>query len=407
MPSKSAAPLPAPVANVRDEGARTWIEGVQPGTTGDTWDAILRGLEIILRFRGESANLDELMAWSGDAFNLCHGSNWQGVSYLCIPTNPVANIAQTVGFEYTCVHSGYGRERMDGLPPPKREVETRGILERIWREIDAGRPALVGGVGVHCGDWIVTVGYDPDKLMLCHIGPGEPYEWMVTRGFPGNPVYDDDKERDVDGRWNGRFRGSVRPDFVGGWQDNPAYLIGERTPAPTREESVVAALRRAVELFRAPSHHIGWWGGVDYHFGERAYEEWAKALHELDYPGDLDRPLPEDAYDWYEMGNMDTQVDQIVRGREAAAMFCKQAKGVLGEAEGHLMMAAKHYWQEVSIAKGSFATFIPAYAGDDVKRVAWLSEEPSREKGVDAIRRMLDEERAAVAAIEEALASAR
>lgn len=391
-------------ATVKRKDGKAWIEGVPDGPVGWQWDALLRGTQIILRHRGVEAPLDELMAYSGDAFNLCHGSRWQGVAYLCMPTDPVANLARAYGFEYACLHHGYGVEKMDNLDVAGRRALTAELLERVWAEIDAGRPALVGGCNDgSCGDWTVVVGYDRDSPAMCHIGLGAAYRWIGVRGFPSSPVYGDDRSGGVDGHWNGRFRGAIRCNFVGGWQNNPAYLLGEKTHRPADRVNAREALQRAAALFRADSHHIGWWGGVDYCFGEQAYEEWERELRELDFPADLQQELPEGAYDWYEMGNMDTQIDQIVRGRHAAASFCLQAAGFFPEAERHLRFAARHYRLEVNIAREAFEPFIPAYDGDDESRIAWLSDEASREVGAVAIARMLAEERAAIDSIEEAL----
>ena len=228
---------------------------------------------------------------------------------------------------------------------------------------------------------------------------GEASRWIPVRGFKGHPDFGED----IVGMWNGRFRGTVRENFAGGWQVNPAYLIGEKTDAPSREERVAAVLERAVGIFEAPKYSIGWWGGVDYHFGREAYERWAEDVAALDYPADLGKELPEGAYDWYRMGNMDTQVDQIVRGRTAAASFCEAAAEVFPDAKGDLENAAEAYRQEVMAATDAFDAFIPAHSGDDAPRVAWLSDGAKREAGAHAILRMLEHEREAIGHIRTAI----
>ena len=387
-------------SQVQRRSGRVWIEGVPDRKVGFGWDAILRGLQIILEYRGTRASLDELMAYGGDAFNMCHASHWQDVAYLMVPTNPVANIVAAYGYEYRCVHNGFGSQKMDGLALPDREKETTAILERIWSEIDAGRPALVGGCNDgSCGDWSVVVGYDGDGWAMSHIGVGESCRWITVRGFEGHPDFGED----IVGMWNGRFRGSVRENFAGGWQVNPAYLIGEKTDASSREEQVTAALERAIEIFESPKYSIGWWGGVDYYFGREAYERWAQDLSALDFPADLGKELPDGAYDWYRMGNMDTQVDQIVRGRVAAAAFCESAAEAFPDAKGDLDRAAGAYRQEVAVARDVFDVFVPAQDGGDAARVAWLSDEARREAGAQAIRCMLAREQEAVGHIRGAL----
>jgi hypothetical protein len=248
----------------------------------------------------------------------------------------------------------------------------------------------------------VVVGYDRDTFAMSHIGLGKAGRWIPVRGFPGHP----DQPDDIKGMWNGRFRGAIRDNFAGGWQVNPAYLFGGEADRPTHEECVRAALQRAVALFGAPKWHIGWWGGIDYYFGQEAYEQWAVDLRSLDYPADLGREQPEGAYDWYSMGNIDVQVDQIVRGRTAAAAFCEAAAGLFPSAAGDLRKAAADYREEVRMARRAFAAFIPPHDGNDGPRVAWLSNERRREEGADAVARMLEHERSAVSHIRKALDSA-
>ena len=391
-------------ARVRRENGRVWIEGVPDRPVGGGWDTILRGLRAMMAYRGTEASLNELLAYGGDAFNLCHASHWQGVAYLMIPTDPVANVAEVYGYEYECVHNGYGSQKMDRLDLADREAETRAILERIWAEIDAGRPVLVGGCSDRgCGDWSVAIGYDREGFAMSHTGVGEAGRWIPIRGFPGHPDHPDD----VQGMWNGRLRGAIRDGFAGGWQVNPAYLLGAEVEPPTHEESLLAALQRAVEVFDAPLWHIGWWGGIDYHFGRGAYEQWARDLRDLDYPANPDGEQPEEAYDWYCMGNIDVQVDQIVRGRTAAAEFCETAAQALPAAAADLRKAAAQYRLEIDRARKAFGPFIPAHSGNDEPRVAWLSDEKSREMGADAVEDMLQHDRLAVSHLRQAIGAAR
>jgi beta-lactamase regulating signal transducer with metallopeptidase domain len=384
------------------EGTRVEIEGVPARDLGIGWDMLLRGLQVLLEHRGVEAELPELMALSGDAFNLCHASHWQDIAYLCAPTDTLANAGVAYGFGHEWLSSSVYSHEMTGLPLAERERRTGQILERIHGELSAGRPVLVGGSGDGgCPYWAVVVGYDGDGPSLCHIGDGEPYTWMGVRGLAS----DLSPAAGRSGYWNGRVRGAIEPGFVGMWRNNPAFVLGDRGEPPAGRERVLAALQRAVEVHRAPRHHIDYWGGVDYYFGEEAYARWAEALAELDYPADLDGPRPEDAYDWYRMGNIDTQVDQVVRGRSAAAEFCESAAAVLAESAGDLRAAARHYREQVAIARDAFRVFIPPHDGNDGARVAWLSSERAREEGAAAVRRMLESERAAVARIERVLAA--
>jgi len=323
---------------------------------------------------------------------------------LCIPTDPASNVARTYGYESRWLLSGYGHE-MQGLDKEARHQVTEKVLDQLWAEIDAGRPVLVGGCNDGgCGDWSVVAGYDRQSLMMSHIGIGKAYRWIGIRGV-SLADFDLDPDNGKPGYWNGRPRGTVRPNFVGAWQNNPAFILGKKTGEPTQKERVLSTLRRAVEIFRAQEHNISWWGGVTYYFGEKAYEQWANALHELDYPADLEKPQPDGAYDWYADGTMDILVDCIVRGRTAAAQFCEKAADSVPKVHQQLSIAAQRYREEVQIAQNSFGAFMPAFSGVDGPRVAWLSDEGQREAGVAAIEQMLKEERAAIAEIEKALST--
>jgi hypothetical protein len=382
---------------------RVVIQGVPHGNFDIHWDMPVRAMEPLLGFRGVDADRDDLLAVSGDAFALCHASHWQGTAYLCTPTNPVRNLAEGYGFRYSSTHAGPTGPLLHGRSYDERMELTREALHRIHAEIDAGRPVLISGAEAHCGSSSLVVGYEADRDWLCHVGDGRPYRWTPLRGVADGAV---DGEF---GLMDGRCRGTVAPGFVGGWQANPAYLIGERISDPGDRDRALKVLKLAVELHRAQKSHRRNWGGVDYYFGAEAYEQWAGGLERLDYPGDLEGPYEtngvEDAYDWYEMGNMDMQIDQIITGRSAAASFCHRSADHMGGSVGKaLTKAAEAYDSEVDIARRSFAPFVPRFDGNDGPRQAWLSDARKRSAGAKAIRQMLEQEQSAVEALEQASA---
>ncbi|HCU38391.1 MAG TPA: hypothetical protein DGT21_24125 [Armatimonadetes bacterium] len=373
------------------DGGRVWIADVADARIGADWDALLRALYALLVSRGEKVTLDALMAHSGDAFNLCHASNWQAAASLCVPTDTVTNAAAAFGYRAEALDSSYIPEGMDALPRDERLDVTRAALERIYAEIDAGRPVLVGGAEEHCERWSIVVGYDREQDLLCHIGDADPYRWTPISGVTVGTA---DDER---GYWTGCCRGAVRDGFVGGWVCNPAFLIGERSETPPeRLEMTLSALRRGVELHAAAKHHVDCGGGIDYFFGAEAYEQWARSLETLDYPADLHKPLPDGARGWYAMGNMGTQVDQIMRGRAAAAEFCRYATVLMRGRADHLLAAADAYDRECAVA----AERLPAFTeGTEQNRVEWLKDARCRREGAEAVRAMLEDENAAVADI--------
>jgi hypothetical protein len=165
-----------------------------------------------------------------------------------------------------------------------------------------------------------------------------------------------------------------------------------------------AAIRRALQLHRAPSFHRGNWGGVDYFFGAEAYEEWARALEQLDYPADTEGPFEtngrEEAHDWYNMGNMDMQVDQIVTGRSAAGSYCRtQADRIGGRPAVALRQAAEAYAAQVDLARQQFAAFIPPFDGRDEHRRRWLADRRKCRAGAQTLRRMAQHEHQAIEAL--------
>jgi len=386
------------------DSQRVIIQNVPHGNFDIHWDMPVRAMAALLSFRGVSAERDEVLAVSGDAFALCHASHWQGTAYLCTPTNPVRNLAEGYGFRYSSTHMGPTGPVKHGRPHGERMELTRKAIGLIRGEIDAGRPVLISGAEAHCGSSSLVVGYQKNRDWFCHVGDGRAYRWTPLRGVADEAV-------DADfGLMDGRCRGTVTQGFVGGWQANPAYLIGERIAKPTDRDRLLKSMKLAVELHRAPQSYRPNWGGVTYHFGEEAFERWADELEHLRYPDDLTGPYEtngiEDAYDWYEMGNMDMQVDQIVAGRSAAASFLQKSADLCSApTKKALSGAAASYEAEVDIAREVFSPFVPRFNGADGPRVDWLSDQGKRESGSRAIMQILEEERTAIVEIEKAIGS--
>ncbi len=394
---------------VLKEDQRLLIEGVPHETFGIHWDMLVRAAHTLLTFRGADLSLEQAMAYSGDAFNLCHASHWQNTAYLGAPHDPMHALADAVGFEYEVLSEGHRVPVIRRHTPEALEALTDKALAKIVAEIAAGRPVMVGGTEDHCGTWTLAVGYDPATKSFCHVGAGmghaeeTPYRWVKIRGVAPGSV------DEAFGTMDGRVRGVFRDDALFGWHANPGYLFKQRqAEPPSAADRAIATLRLAVRLHRAEDRYRRNWGGVTYFFGEAAYEQWADALEQLDYPGDLDGPFEtngvEPAYDWYSMGNMDMQVDQIIVGRAAAAAFCDEAADVLPAAAEPLRRAAEQYRRQVAVAREAFAVFIPRFDGNDEARTAYFTDPDRRRQGAAAIRRMLEHERAAIAAIERALA---
>ena len=372
---------------VKRENGRVWVTGVPDIQMAGDFPRLV-GMQILLKHRGEEATLDELMVHSGDAFNLCHATKWELRAGLSIPTDPLSNVARAYGYacRWTQPHWFFA---LKGKKPEERHSITDAFLKQLYAQVDAGRPCLLGGTHGQCARWRVVAGYDPTETRICYVGGKRPYEWTQLI---------DAKVAKL-GFWDSQCRGTIRPGFYGGWLVNAALLLGKKVASPTPRDRAVATLRLALRIFRAPSFHTEGYGGVTYCFGRGAYDEWADALHELDYPADLTTRRPKKG-DFYDMSNFAGQVAAIARGRAAAAGFCEKAATALPKAKAHLAAAARAYREEAGIARASFRPFLDGTEGE---RKQWLADETRREAGVAAIRRMLAAERAAIGAIERAL----
>ena len=82
--------------------------------------------------------------------------------------------------------------------------------------------------------------------------------------------------------------------------------------------------------------------------------------------------------------------------------FCDDAAIVLPEAADDLRAAAKVYRREVALAEEQLAAFL---SGDEAEWQSWLSDERNCREGAVTVARMMENERAAVSAIERALAA--
>ena len=247
--------------------------------------------------------------------------------------------------------------------------------------MDKGWPVLVGGASHQgCGNWSLVIGYDQSHTELCHNGlDGEPPgTWSPIRGLVG-PINDRDG---APGYWNGRPRGTVVPGFHGGWLVNPVFAVRDQGPRPAPRDLALTVLRRAVALHNAAAVQVF---GRRHYFGAEAYRQWLAALPTMAGPADL-------------------ILDELVRGRAAAAAFCESACTWLPQGAAELRQAAAAYRQEVATAQAGFAGLIP-FRWDNPRRGAWgLPGE--RQAAGRAVAAMLEREETAVSAIRQALAAA-
>jgi hypothetical protein len=94
------------------------------------------------------------------------------------------------------------------------------------------------------------------------------------------------------------------------------------------------------------------------------------------------------------------QAELIVRGRRAAASFCRKQAALFPDAKEALIGSAETYAAEADTAATVFADLLK---DDNESRDSWLSEKSSCMAAAASVREMLKLEEAAVEGIEGAL----
>lgn len=392
-PDGSSVPVPSErknaMASVKHEGSRVWVDGLGNQAVGPIDpESQMRLMEILLKHRGEATDANQLLVLSGDAFNTCHPAHWQGgLSHLLIATDPLTNVARAYGYDSHWLNSNLRFYQINKLPPEQKRQKLDELHQAIRKQIEAGKPVLMGGAYGECGSWRVVAGIDTDKQQLCYIGGEKPYDWFDIQKDPKVAQF---------GFWDEQVRGAIHEGFMGSWQSNVAFVLTDRTRVPSEKERLIGALKVAVDLFQDREHNDG---GMNY-LGRRAYAEWAKELAGLDYPADKTKADPKAVFPWYSLESMAFEVSSIVVGRAAAADYIDSHAAELPKVAENLKAAAEHYRKEVAIAKQAFEVLL---AGDQQATEAWISNKTNRDPAATAVRSMLAQEEAAVAEIGKAL----
>lgn len=362
---------------IHRQGDRVWLDGVPHEEMVYSWDCSLRGLHAMLVDRGMAITLDELMALSGDVFFICFARDNNTFPELVMPTDPMKNVADALGYDsqWLITDSKHRAHLIKSEPDiEKRRAMTQQIVDKIIEQVDAGRPPLVAGASqMGCGNWSLITGYDRKNQQFCHNGlHGHPaMTWHNIRGL-SYKLNDEDGEL---GYWNGRPRGTVLPGFQGGWLVNPVFILGDQTSTPDAHHVALTVLRRALDLYHAKPIHL--FGGMHY-FGKEAYQQWIDAIITMPNPQDL-------------------VLDLVLRGRIAAAKYCRKIMPLFPDDKQALEQAADSYDKLVDIVNNAFADLIP-FDWDNPKRTAWGSNE-QRQQQADALKQMLALEQAAIEAI--------
>lgn len=383
------------MVSIQREGGKVWVEGLVNEAVGRIGpQSQMRLMAILLKQRGETADARELLVLSGDAFHLCHPEHWQGgYSQLCIPTDPLANIARAYGYHSRWLNSNLFFHQINKLPNEQKRRKLDELHQEIGRQLEAGRPVLMGGAYGDCGSWRIVAGIDTDRQQLCYIGGDTPYHWV---DIPKDP-----KVAQL-GFWDEQVRGTIRDGFLGGWQSNAAFVLEDKTRTPSAKDRLIGALRLAVELYQDREHDNS---GKNY-LGRRAYEQWAHDWGQMsdfpDYQAAKATADPKAVFPWYSIDSMALEVDTIVRGRTAAADYLESHAGVLPEAAGFLKAAAAHYRREAALTKEAFGMLL---SGDRQACEQWLADKEVRKAGGKAISQIMAQDEAAIREISKALAA--
>ena len=387
---------------VEKQDGKIWIEDIPSEKIDFGWTSMLQAMKIVLEYYGEKPSMDELMVYSGDAFNLCHASNWELRIPLSVPTDTMTNLAKAYGLkpEWTEPHFFW---KINKLSKNEKQKVSDAYLQKLYDEIDKGRPVLFGGANGNCGDWRVLAGYDKNNKKICLAGNKNTLEWTDLI---------DPKVQKI-GFWDMQVRGTIKPGFYGGWMANATFIPGKKGKAPSEKQRALTVMKQAVEIFNAHSFSTKAYGDVTYYFGGSAYTKLAEDLRKLDYPSDLKKERAKGGpFGFYDVNNIIIQINQIVNGRTAAAKFCEKTAKLLLESEKSLLIAAKNYQKEAELAKKEFSVFLKSSGKEnklwrdakltpEAKR--WLSKEANREKAAKAIVKMLKYDQTAINEISKVL----
>ncbi len=391
-------------ANAKKENNKVIIRDFKSADIDKEMFPGLVGIKLILEYYGHTPSMNELMVYSGDAFNLCHATNWELRTALSVPAGTMVNAVSAYGFKgkWTPPEFCWTFNKMSRK---EKQAKAEKFIAAMLKEIKKGRPVLYGGANGQCGDWRVLTGYDKTEDNILLAGCGSEQKWL--------PLHDS-KVKEI-GFWDAQVRGTVRDGFYGGWLANAAFIPGKPGKKPNGKKSAKAALKQAVKIFNAPAFSTRAYGNVTYSFGQEAYLKLAENLSNLDYPNALRKEEADgNPYGFYDMSNLSWQINQIITGRSAAAEFCVKTAEIFPESARNLKAAATAYRQEVELAQKVFKPFIKTKKvnpGNKQWRDATLYADAKkflispikRKAGTEAVLEMLKLEQKAITEISKAL----
>ena len=381
-------PAERKLPSIQRDSGRVWIENVLEAPVGSGRNRQLLGLRSLLHSRGIGAELDELLAYGGNAFASSHPERWHEATRLAVPTDFMLNAATAFGCELRWHFTPFCKSMEE------YESLTQAALSEIKGHVDEGYPVLVGGVTERgCNTWSIVVGYDTSKPQLGHVGLGRGIRWMGIRGvaFPCNA------EEGLDKHWNAQVQ-VPRHGAYTLWLVNP-FVTLDASHAVDRRRRIVRTLRLAVDLF----HHVpkppDRVDTANYWFGQDAFEH-AACDYETVTLGQVLDTSPREAACRLQM--LCDQVAWLRDGRRAAAAFCRQgaAEGVL---EPAMLAEAADQYERVAQSVDQELHDLPQASFEEAQH--WYEVEFHRSGAARVLREAASYERKAVLNIEKALAA--
>ncbi len=334
-------PLLASAADVPGEKV---IPGVEPLQWGQDMDNTFIGaLTVAMRAMGEDVTYDYLMGASGAAFRFhFFESDWCPSSAdATVGFNCADTAFAALGYNYRLIFAG------EGSP------EAAGLLGVITSSIDLGRPVLAIDLKV-APDWGVITGYEEGGAKL-----------------PCRTYYD------------------YSSDY--GYAEKQPWLlavVGDKGEAPVRAETLRRSLGLAVELARAERYG-------DYLSGFTAMERWI-----TDLEGEARFEFP-DSSTGMSYNHINAWIYySLMHSRQSASRYLQSIQAEFPpEAAGHLANAATIYGEIAQVLEQN-RKYAP-YEWELPEGGSW--DHAMRMSEAQALRQVLEMERAAIAEIEAAL----
>lgn len=329
----------APVAKVRRQGKKVWIEGVEQLKHPDRFNSIVACLEVSLRAMGDEVSYEYLMGASGAAFRVqVHHTG------PC-PCAPHANIA------YRC-----GERAVAAVPWDVR-----------WVDIKKDTPASAAAAR---------------QLIIASIDQGVPVLWSSEECSIAVGYEDGGQRFVLRTFWDKEDRPSVHNVWPWG-----IGILSRKARPPDRREVLLGSLQAASEMA-----DVGRMG--DILVGFPAYERWIAFLRD-----DALHQKPGQEQPKGHLGNA-WCYDNLVDCRSAAAKYLRAIAGDFGpDAAGHLMNAAELYTRIETTLRAAWGN--APYDRRQAEGESWTRQ--MRHAEAKALEEAMAVEKQAVTEIREAL----